>query len=85
MKRTKQEHPIPMCMYLIIELCGADAEEYRHSAEFRSVDIVREVLKKRGIVWYMLIQLIISQSYSIHWNLHGINTSAPQHSRGASS
>lgn len=50
MKCTKQKHPVQMCTYLIIELCGADAEEYRHSAKFRSIDIVREVLKKRGIV-----------------------------------
>lgn len=38
----KQKHPLQISMYLIIELCGADTEGYRNSAEFRRVEMVRE-------------------------------------------
>lgn len=52
MKQMKQKLSIQISTYLIIELCGADVEGYRNSTEFRRIETLREVLKKRRCLIY---------------------------------
>lgn len=48
----KQKLSIQISTYLIIEPCGADIEGYRNSTEFKRIETLREVLKKRRCLIY---------------------------------